>query len=180
MVGRQTEEDGVAGSIQELFDRQALADLVASYSRAIDRRDFAVVESLYHPDGLHDHGAMFQGSPREFADWLRASMRDIVTQHFVGNTLFEIDGDRAQGEAYTINVHVIGGARDYVAGGRYLDHYVRAGERWLFWSRKRVLDWTYEGPSAPAATGAGVHLGSAGPGDPSYAALSGLFARRGT
>jgi hypothetical protein len=163
-------------TLQDLLDRQALADLVAVYSRAVDRREFSILESLYHPDAVHDHGPMFQGKRDDFIAWIKQSPATMTTQHFVGNALHVINGDAAEGEIYTINCHVIGGERDYIAGGRYLDRYVRENGRWYFAARKRLIDWTYEAPSAPASTAAGLARGVNGPGDDSYKMLPNLAA----
>ena len=119
---------------------------------------------------------MFQGKRDAFIAWLKQSPTNLVTQHVVGNALYKIDGDQAEGEIYTINCHVIGEERDYFAGGRYLDRYVRENGRWWFSFRKRLVDWTYEGPSAPASTAAGLTRGENGPGDDSYKTLPNLAA----
>lgn len=166
-------------TLQELLDREALSELVACYSRAVDRRDFPLLRSLYHPAAIHDHGGLFRGDRDAFVAWLETAMRDVATQHLVGNTLFAIAGDRAEGEVYTINFHVIGGAdtRDYIASGRYLDSYCREDGRWLFASRQRLLDWAWEGPSAPAGTSASIARGVPGPDDPVTSTLPLLSAR---
>jgi len=162
--------------VQQVADRQALTELVALYCRAVDRRDFALLEQLYHPEAVHDHGGLFRGSREEFLAFLARSMGDVVTHHFVGNALFALDGDRAEGEVYTINYHVIGTdeRRDYVAGGRYLDQYQRHAGRWVFMKRQRLVDWAHEGPTADAGVAAALSRGVAGPADPSFAVLPGL------
>ena len=120
--------------------------------------------------------ALFRGSREEFLAFLARSMGDMVTHHFVGNALFALDGDRAEGEVYTINYHVIGTdeRRDYVAGGRYLDQYQRHAGRWVFMKRQRLVDWAHEGPTADAGVAAALSRGVAGPADPSFAVLPGL------
>ena len=163
-------------TLQDLLDRQALVDLVAAYSRAVDRREFSILETLYHPDAIHDHGPMFQGKRDDFVAWMKQMPENMITQHVVGNALYVIDGDKAEGEIYTINCHVIGGQRDFIAGGRYLDRYVRDNGRWYFAFRKRLIDWTYEAPSAPAATNSNLMRGENGPGDDSYKTLPNLAA----
>lgn len=166
-------------TLQELLDRQALLDLVACYSRAVDRRDFTLLRSLYHPSAIHDHGALFRGDRDAFVAWLETAMHGVATQHLVGNTLFAIAGDRAEGEVYTLNFHVIGGAdgRDYIASGRYLDTYLRDDGRWRFGSRQRLLDWAWEGPSTVSGTAASVARGIPGPEDPANTDLPLLSAR---
>ena len=159
--------------IRQIADRQALGELVALYCRAVDRRDFTLLRRLYHPEATHDHGGLFQGTRDEFVAFLTRAMDDVVTHHFVGNALFAIDGDHAQGEVYTINYHVIGreSRRDYVAGGRYLDRYVRHEGAWVFLERRRLIDWAHEAPTADAGTSASLARGVAGPEDPSVTAL---------
>lgn len=163
-------------SLQDIADRLDLADLAAAYCRAVDRRDFTLLASLYHPQATHDHGALFSGPATRFVAWLQGAMDGVVTHHFTGNALYHLAGDRAEGEVYSVNYHVMPGdpRRDYVAGGRYLDHYVREGGRWLFASRRRVLDWAHEGPTADAGVAAAVGRGSTGRDDPSWGALPGL------
>lgn len=159
--------------LQQIADRQALAELVGLYCRAVDRRDFALLRRLYHPEAVHDHGGLFRGNREEFLAFLERSMDDVVTQHFVGNTLFTLNGDRAEGEVYTINYHVIGTdhRRDYVAGGRYLDHYARHEGKWVFMARRRLIDWAHESPTADAGVAGSLARGVAGPEDASFAAL---------
>ena len=52
--------------IQALLDRQAIAELSYRYSRAADRLDRELLESVYWPDGTDDHGA-FVGSAPDYA-----------------------------------------------------------------------------------------------------------------
>lgn len=166
--------------VQQLADRQALSELAALYCRAVDRRDFALLRRLYHPDAVHDHGGLFCGTRDEFLAFLQSAMTGVVTHHFVGNALFALDGDRAEGEVYTINYHVIGtdGRRDYVAGGRYLDHYVRHEGQWVFLSRRRLIDWAHEGATADAGVAAALSRGVAGAGDASFGLVPGIAGLR--
>ena len=53
--------------LQYLLDRQAIADVLVTYSRAIDRLDRDLLISVYHPDAIDDHG-VFIGTREEFAD----------------------------------------------------------------------------------------------------------------
>src|SRR5271166_1154589 len=93
-------------SLMIAADKIALLDLVQKYSRAIDRRDFALLRTLYHDDATEEHGGMFSGSAAAYIDWLPGVLaKNETTAHYVVNTLFEIDGDRAEGETYKINYH---------------------------------------------------------------------------
>lgn len=151
-----------------LADKQELQELVLRYARAVDRKNFDQLATLYHPDAHHDHGGMFAGPVDEFVAWLKRSMVDMDTQHLVANSLFMVDGNTAKGEVYTINFHHFPKtASNYIAGGRYLDRYVRHEGCWVFQERTRVIDWSEERAAEPGTTGSSLLRGRALPDDPS-------------
>ena len=161
--------------LQELLDREAIRELVHAYCRAVDRRDFAWLRTLYHPDAIDDHTPYFNGPASEFIDQLPQIMAvNRITSHQVTNLLVALDGDRAEGEVGVLAYHLMDteqGLVDFLVGGRYLDHYVRSGTGWQFMRRKIVLDWSERKPSGfdPAvARSHGAVLGEAGAADPSY------------
>jgi hypothetical protein len=128
---------------QALLDQIALRDLVMLYCRGCDRRDFALVRSLYHDDAIDDHGVMFKGSPDAFVEWLPQAMAPWeLTLHSISNSLFAIDGDRAEGEHHVRAYHrtFAPGRREYIVHGRYLDRYERRGGTWKFAHRSLVFD----------------------------------------
>lgn len=160
-------------TLQDLADRAEIADLLARYSRAVDRRDFAALPALYAPGAVQDHGEAFCGEAPLFIEWLRQTMGTMKTQHLVANMLIAIDGTEAQGEIYTINTHIFPGepAMQMTAGGRYLDHYVKREGRWLFARRRRVIDWSREEPARPSPYTVRSAQGTCGPDDPSFEEL---------
>jgi hypothetical protein len=124
-------------------DRLALAELLARYCRGCDRRDFALVRSLYHDDAIDDHGAMFRGGPDEFVAWLPQAMAPWeLTIHSISNSLFVIDGDLAEGEHCVRAWHRTHppDRREYIVHGRYLDRYARRNGVWKFLHRALVFD----------------------------------------
>jgi hypothetical protein len=168
---------------QELLDRIALRDLVMRYCRGCDRRDFALVRSLYHDDAIDDHGAMFCGGPDDFVAWLPQVMdRWELTVHNVTNSLFVIDGDRAEGEHYVTAYHRSFGPdrKEYIVQGRYLDVYERRAGVWKFFRRSLVFDHGEVRPvdeQAFAQLGDEAQHGTADRNDPSWNLR--LFARLG-
>lgn len=162
--------------LRQLLDKRAIEELVLNYCRAVDRRDFALLATLYHPRAIDDHGGYFSGSASEFV----ARLPEIIaanrlTSHHVTNMLIAVAGDYAEGEIYTLAYHLMdtpGGATDLLVGGRYLDRYTRHEGRWLFQHRRIVLDWNQLQPSRcelASAEAAGTPLGRADKRDPSYA-----------
>ena len=92
----------------EWTDRQEIHDVVLRYCRGIDRLDFGLVRSAYHPDAV-DHHTGFDGSVEEYLAWveprLRARARTGGTMHILGNHLVELHGDEAVSETYGTSVH---------------------------------------------------------------------------
>ena len=60
-------------ALQELLDKQAIAELVHNYSRAVDRKDWALLRDLYTKDGIDDHAALFCGPADDFVKWLESA-----------------------------------------------------------------------------------------------------------
>ena len=87
--------------VEELRDRQAIEDLLATYSRGIDRLDRDLLLSVYHPDALDDHG-VFIGTPAEFVDWAIAmhTATHLSHQQCILNHTCELDGNVAHTETY--------------------------------------------------------------------------------
>ena len=169
-------------ALQEMLEKHRLHELVLAYCRAVDRRDFALVRSLYHDDAIDDHGAMFSGPADAFVAWLPGVMAQFeATQHSLSNALFAVEGEQANGEIYVVAYHRTHppDAQEVVIGGRYLDRYERRQGQWKFSHRALALDWCTVRAVDPAAYqqfAAGAALGRPGADDPSYASLP-LFRR---
>lgn len=167
---------------KSLLDRIALLDLVMRYCRGCDRRDFALVRSLYHDDAIDDHGTMFSGGPDEFVAWLpQATEPWELTSHTITNSLFAIDGDYAEGEHHVRAWHrtLPPDRRELIVRGRYLDRYARRDGVWKFIHRTLVFDHGViraVDEDAMAELSADAPNGCSGRDDPSwsYALLAGL------
>lgn len=150
-------------------DKSELLDLLHRYCRAIDRRDLGLLRSVYHPDATDNHGGYFNGSVDDFIAAVPGHLEPFaITTHMIGNALFAIDGDMAEGESYLIANHVTRDdpPRRLVAAARYLDRFERRGGEWRIAARVCVLDWDNAGGMDPGAT-----LGLPGREDASYAVL---------
>ena len=125
-------------------DKSELHDLVLTYCRACDRRDYALLRSLYHDDAIDDHGDMFCGPVDDYVAWLPNVLESFeATVHSISNTLFVVDGDAAEGEIYTQAYHRTPApdAQEIIIGGRYLDRYERRDGIWRFIHRSLACDW---------------------------------------
>jgi hypothetical protein len=151
-----------AAALDQLLSRQQIADVIARYARGIDRLDFDLVRSCYHPDAYDDHGAM-KGTVDEFIDSARAFLpRFVATMHFLGNMLIEIDGDVARAETYAVAYHRLDlgadGGKDDVWGIRYVDRFERRDGEWRIAYRVVAQEWRRVDP-VPAG-----HVRGGGPG----------------
>lgn len=170
--------------LQALCDKDAIRDLAMAYCRAADRKDMALMASLYHPDAVEDHGAFFSGPAMAFIERLPDIQAPIdILQHNITTHHVRLDGDCAEGEVYVLAMHRVRrntGAFDVLVGGRYLDHYARRDGTWKFARRAIVADWAHVwDPSIIAMEHdmvSGSLIGQPGADDPSYALL-GLFKR---
>lgn len=143
-----------------LEDRQQIQDIALAYARGVDRRDWALVRSVYHPDAHDDHGA-YKGGVDGFIDWLERRHAFIAqSMHFVTNCLIEFAGDdAAMVETYYLAQQTMGpGAGEsrlmllgdravapdaavaMEVAGRYVDHFERRQGRWAIARRIVVFE----------------------------------------
>ena len=151
-----------------LIDRQACADLLARYCRAIDRLDEALLRSVFHPDSEHHHGIHGPSSAPGEDDFVAFAFGFLgtcrYTHHQLGSVLIEIDGTRATSEAYFTAYHRLrarsdpaaaedaaASEMDYWVGGRYLDRMEKRDGAWRIVWRVGTTDWTRLEPPAGAA-----------------------------
>lgn len=134
-----------AGALQDLVHEAAIRRVHLDYCRGVDRRDWELVRSCYHP-GAVDHHGPFSGGIDAFIEWAQEFVVTVAaTTHFVGNQIVDLDGDRAQHEAYCRAYHRLKPtdrmpAVDYVVNLRYLDRMEVRGGRWAIADRLVVHD----------------------------------------
>jgi hypothetical protein len=134
--------------LQSLLDREAIRDVLMRYSRGIDRCDRALLESVYWPEAVDDHGS-FTGKALDFIDWALGVLQTMdQTSHMLGNILIRLNGDCAYVETYFEAYHRIrresGSPYDAVLGGRYVDRMERRGDEWRIGDRLAIYDWVRE------------------------------------
>jgi hypothetical protein len=153
-----------------------ILNVVYSYCRAIDRCDWDLMRTVYHP-GAVDIRAGFEGTVEHLIPWLsdRVSPFD-GSMHMVLNHQSTVRGDRAVAESY--GVSVLWGtpaddpAKNLSAGMRYVDRLERREGRWAIAERTVLREWT----SALSALtpGTGPLVGQRDSADESYRALAWL------
>lgn len=134
-------------------DIAALRYLSERYAAGIDRRD----ADLY-VGAFHDGGCIAVHQPADADEPIRlicgaeeiGRNTELIkgyerTFHVLGQSTYEIDGDRARGEVYCIAHHLSPdrhGGTNYVMYVRYDDDYVKREGRWGIETRRVRVDWT--------------------------------------
>jgi len=142
--------DALNTDIQEYLDREAIRDVLFRYAHGIDRCDPKILETVYWPEGVDDHGD-FKGTRDAFIEWVIPLVKDLMstTQHLMSNILIRIEGNLAKVETYFQAYHRWGkyeqeDARDFVLGGRYLDKMEKRGKEWRVLERVVIFDYFRE------------------------------------
>lgn len=127
-----------------LLQRERIRDCIARLARGEDRRDAGLISASYWPDSITDYG-VFSGTFAEYLAWVVPGSPAIpVTQHVLGQSVIELDGDVARVETQVTSYHRIDTGsehRDTIIGGRYLDRLERRDGEWRIAARTMLYDW---------------------------------------
>ncbi len=129
-----------------IADESALLQLAYRYARAVDRRDADVLVSVFTEDGIIARpGSVWHGHDKLRGIIARLNTLYGATLHTVRNQTAVIDGDTAQGETYSVAMHMLNttdGCRKRMDMGiRYQDSFVRQAGVWRFAKRELIVDW---------------------------------------
>ena len=132
--------------LQELRDKEAIQAVLRRFARGIDRMDWDLVRSCYHPGAVDEHG-VFSGPVEEFLPWASAGMATMRgSAHYIKNALIDVQGDVAYSEAYCLAYYRVpsrnGGDTDHILGLRYNDRFERRQGEWRIAHRKLAWEWS--------------------------------------
>lgn len=142
-VGRVagTSEQKEPAVLTDSKDERDIYRAIVRIARAMDERDWAVIENIAVPEATGDFGTGPLRSATEIIALLRNFLDDCgPTQHMIGNVLIEIDENTATSRAYVADMHL--GAGD-LAGqffrtlGDYHDSWIRTSEGWRLTNRTK-------------------------------------------
>jgi hypothetical protein len=130
--------------LKALLDREKIRECVVTLARGEDRRDAAMISAAYWPDSTTDYG-VFAGSFDEYLAWVVPGSDAITcTQHVLGQTFVQLEGEGARAETQVLSYHRVDmGAehRDTMVGGRYLDRMEKRDGVWRIAERTMLYDW---------------------------------------
>ena len=132
-------------AIQELVDKAAIRDVMARYSRGIDRRDSDLIASTFATDAYADYAEWDAQGIEEILKGLKWGIaRSERSTHFMGDQEVQINADTAEVETYAI-VYLVRKFEDtlglVILGLRYQDRMMRQNGRWLVQHRVLHFDW---------------------------------------
>ena len=140
----------MSNTVETLIAKQDITELIYTYMRGLDRRDEALLHSVFFDDAFCEYGFTNCGA-KAFVDFaLDALKAHTANQHMAGNILIDIEGDEAFGEVYFNAYHKVktdNGFDDLLIAGRYLDRYEKRDGVWKFSYRSEVVDWSHSRPT---------------------------------
>jgi 3-phenylpropionate/cinnamic acid dioxygenase small subunit len=139
--------------LREVSDRFAIEDLLNRYCRAIDTRDWELLDTVFTADAFIDYTTSggVKGRYPEVRAWLAETLAGFpMSQHLVTNREVKIDGDRAESRAYFYNPMGLarpeGGMSLFFVGGYYEDKLARTETGWRIRERFERQAWVQRNP----------------------------------
>ncbi len=125
--------------LQELLDREKIKELRYKIAQSLDRRDWALFESLVTDEVDTDFSALgipvqragraaFVGSFRQ-----NLGREGLQTQHIYSNFRITLQGDRATSRFHQFAQHYLDGPdgpEEFILRGEYIDELVRTPDGW--------------------------------------------------
>ncbi len=133
----------MALSLQEVSDRLEIQDLLVRYTKAIDEKDWALLDECFTPDAEVDYVSSggIKGSYPEARAWLEKALAPFpMTVHYITNSEVTLDGDRARARTAVLNpmgfANPDGSLHQFTVGAYYVDDLVRTPDGWRIASRR--------------------------------------------
>jgi hypothetical protein len=130
-------------SLQQISDRIEINDLLIRYTRAIDQKDWELLDTVFTPDAEVDYVASggIRGSYPEVRAWLAKVLGLFpVTVHYVTNSEVALQGDRASARTAVYNPMFLGKPdgtlHHFAVGAYYVDELVRTETGWRIAKRR--------------------------------------------
>jgi 3-phenylpropionate/cinnamic acid dioxygenase small subunit len=122
---------------QEIADRIEIQDLMVRYARAIDTKDYGLLDTCFMPDAHVDYVSSggTKGPYPEVRAWLEKALAPFpAMMHLVANNQVELNGDQANSRTYVINPmgfpNKDGSLHVFTVAAHYVDKLVRTPDGW--------------------------------------------------
>ena len=138
-------------ALRLLADREAIAELVRTYARAVDQRDFATIRGCFAPDFRAAAWAPGNMDRDETMAYIEGVAIFRSTMHMMGNQLIHVEGDTATAVTRALLTHRIDSSPDrHEHAPRYLERLARRDGRWVIVERGGVE--VLDGPGVRGST----------------------------
>ena len=141
-------------TLEQLLDRQDIADLVTALGRCLDERDFEGLRDLFTADAsATTPGGTSTGHDALVEQARRRHSSDQGIQHVITNLLIELDGDQARVRANLLVSFAKTGPVDpqpFLLGEVYRFELRRTDAGWRFTRLGSKPVWTLNRPSTLA------------------------------
>ena len=137
-----------------LEDKEAIRELLHEYCYHADSGDHGARAGLFTEDAEFEMATRTARTRKGIEDYVASIWPEggrPRRQHCMVNPIIRVNGDEAHVESYVVMFREAVGGPKVAYGGRYFDHVVRQGGRWLFKHRRIVSDLD------PDETGTSVH-----------------------
>jgi 3-phenylpropionate/cinnamic acid dioxygenase small subunit len=132
-----------------LADREAIAEVLYRYGRALDGRRWEELRDVFTEDAVGEYSGRinrtFHGVEAIMGLVERALGALEASQHVIANPVIEVDGDEARSRCYLHAQHYRPGERTggstLVVGGVYHDRLVRTPAGWRIAHRRLEVTW---------------------------------------
>ncbi|MBI1182087.1 MAG: nuclear transport factor 2 family protein [Alphaproteobacteria bacterium] len=132
--------------MQRVIDDYEIRQVLARYTRGVDRGDAELISSVYAEESTDDHGG-YKGPGKAFGPYVVKALADHTesTMHTLNQSLIDIHHETAKAETYFVAYHVrLDGGERYLDrfGGRYMDKLKKRSGEWHIIKRVVVRDWS--------------------------------------
>jgi 3-phenylpropionate/cinnamic acid dioxygenase small subunit len=148
----------MALSLQDISDRIEINDLLIRYTKAIDQKDWRLLDTVFTPDAELDYVSSggIKGGYQEVRAWLEKALAIFpATLHYVTNSEVTLQGDRASARTAVYNPMFFknpdGSMHHFAVGAWYVDELVRTAQGWRI-ARRREDQAFLEGSLPKALT----------------------------
>ncbi|WP_116997012.1 nuclear transport factor 2 family protein [Desertimonas flava] len=130
-----------------LQDQLDIMRLHHRYAWCLDHRDWSGLAGCFVDDAVVDYGTLGGDlvGAATVADFCRSVLEGLdASQHLIGNTMADVDGDEATATCYFQAQHVFvsdNGANTYLVAGTYTDQLRRVSDGWRIVRRTLTPMW---------------------------------------
>ncbi|MEV0111158.1 nuclear transport factor 2 family protein [Nocardia sp. NPDC050799] len=155
----QGDPDSLADTIADLLAEREIRRVLQIYCHAVDRRDLALLQTIYHEGAVESH-VHYEGDALEFGAYIFPSLAERgfrLGNHHLTGVLVDITGDTAKSESYFYSIarqfvdpnDERGDSELSVLSGRYLDQFEKRGGSWRIVDRKVAIELDFKTPYVP-------------------------------